>query len=74
MSVFDLKTGECGVITDVGVNGAAGERLASLGVAVGAEVTCLSFSLFKGSVLISVGANRIGMRKSVANKIEVRPC
>lgn len=74
MSVFNLKTGECGVITDVCINGAAGDRLASLGVVVGAEVTCLSFSLFKGSVLISVGANRIGLRKAVANRIEVRAC
>lgn len=72
MSVFDLKKGEKGEILSVDVDGAAGERLASLGIVKGAVVTCLSFSLFKGSVLISVGANRIGLRKAVASRIEVR--
>ena len=74
MSVYDLKKGESGEITVVSVSGAAGERLASLGVVKGASVTCLDFSMFKGSVLISVGANRIGLRKAVANRIEVRVC
>lgn len=72
MSVYDLKKGESGEIVSVNVDGAAGERLASLGVVKGASLTCLDFSMFKGSVLISVGANRIGLRKVVASRIEVR--
>lgn len=72
MSVYDLKRGESGEITAVLVDGAAGERLSSLGVIKGASVTCLDFSMFKGSVLISVGANRIGLRKAIASRIEVR--
>lgn len=72
MSVYDLKVGESGQISAVDISGAAGERLASLGLVNGACVTCLSFSLFKGSVLIAVGANRVGLRKAVAQKIEVR--
>ncbi len=72
MSVYDLKKGESGEIVCVNVDGAAGERLASLGVVKGVQVTCLDFSMFKGSVLISVGANRIGLRKVVASRIEVR--
>ena len=66
-----MKIGESGEITAVLVDGAAGERLASLGVVKGAEVTCLSFSMFKGSVLIAVGGNRIALRKSIASRIEV---
>ena len=72
MSVYQLKKGESGKITAVSIDGAAGERLASLGVVKGAEVTCLSFSMFKGSVLIAVGGNRIGVRKGIASRIEVR--
>lgn len=71
MNIYDLKKGESGEITAMSVDGAAGERLAALGVIKGAEVTCLSFSLFKGSVLIAVGGNRIALRKSIACRIEV---
>lgn len=71
MSVFNLKRGESGKIKSVGVSGAAGERLRSLGVEAGARVTVLSFSLFNGSVLIAVGYNRIAVRRSVAERIEV---
>lgn len=72
MSVYNLKKGESGEITAVSVSGAAGERLSALGVVKGAEVTCLSYSLFKGSVLIAVGGNRIALRKCIAEQIEVR--
>ena len=74
MSVYDLKKGESGEIISVDVQGAAGERLASLGVVKGAAVVCLDFSMFKCSGLISVGANRIGLRKAIASKIGVRKC
>lgn len=72
MSVYNLKKGESGEITAVAIDGAAGERLAALGVVKGAEVTCLSYSLFKGSVLIAIGGNRIALRKSIASRIEVK--
>ena len=72
MSVYNLKIGESGKISAVGIDGAAGERLAALGVVKGAEVTCLGFSFFKGSVLIAVGGNRIALRKSMASRIEVQ--
>ena len=74
MSVYDLKKGESGEIVSVDVDGAAGERLASLGVVKGVIIVCLDFSLFRGSVLISVDANRIGLRKAIASKIQVRKC
>ena len=74
MSVYDLKKGESGEIVSVDVDGAAGERLASLGVVKGVIIVCLDFSLFRGSVLISVGANRIGLRKAIASKIGLRKC
>ncbi len=71
MSVFDLKKGESGTVTTVAVDGAAGERLASLGVRKGQKVTAVAFSLFKGSVLITIGYNRLAIRKSVAQRIGV---
>lgn len=71
MSIFDLKKGEEAKITAVSVGGAAGERLQSLGISAGQSVKVIAFSLFSGSVLISAGYNRIALRKSVAQKIEV---
>ncbi|MDE7087167.1 MAG: ferrous iron transport protein A [Clostridia bacterium] len=71
MSVFDLKKGDTAKIVTVAVDGAAGERLASLGVKRGQAITVVAFSLFRGSVLITIGYNRLAVRKSVAQKIEV---
>ena len=66
MKVFDLKMGETGVVT-----GGVRERLSSLGIRVGERVEVISFSLLKSSVLISCSAVRVGLRKSIAKKIEV---
>lgn len=74
MSVFDLKMGESATVISVAVDGAAGERLLSLGVKSGQTVTAVAFSLFKGSVLITVGYNRLAIRRSVAQRIEVEAC
>lgn len=71
MSVFDLKKGESAKVVSIAVDGAAGERLNSLGIKSGALVTAAAFSLFSGSVLILVGYNRVALRKSVAQRIEV---
>lgn len=69
-----MKMGESGVVKSVAVDGAAGERLASLGVKKGQKVTAVAFSLFRGSVLITIGYNRLAVRKSVAKRIEVGKC
>ena len=69
-----MKKGESAVVKTVEVDGAAGERLASLGVKKGQKVTAVAFSLFKGSVLITIGYNRLAIRKSVASRIEVEKC
>ncbi len=74
MSVYELKTGEKGKILSVMAEGAAGTRLSSLGIVKGKEVTVLSFSLFKSSILIECGAVRLGLRKAVALLIEVEKC
>ena len=74
MSVFDLSKGESGIIKSCNVSGSAATRLNSLGITVGKRVTVLSFSLFKGSVLISCGAVRLGIRASLAKSIEVEKC
>ncbi len=56
----------------VDVDGAAGERLLSLGIKAGARVTALAFSVFSGGVLIGVGYNRVALRKTTAQKITVK--
>lgn len=74
MGVFSLKKGQSGVIKLVAVDGTAGQRLKSLGVVKGAVVTVIGYCLFNSSVLILCGYNRIALRKSVAEKIEVELC
>lgn len=74
MGVFDLKKGESAKIVKMGVSGSAAARLASLGINEGKRITVLSFSLFKTSVLIGSGYVRLGLRKSVAQSIEVLKC
>jgi len=74
MSVFGLKKGQSAKIIAVNADGAAGERLKSLGFSKGAIVTVSAFSIFNGSVLVICGYNRVGIRKSIAERIEVEPC
>ena len=74
MSVFDLSKGDSGVIKSCNLTGSTLARLVSLGITAGKKVTVLSFSLFKGSVLIGCGAVRLGLRASVARNIEVEKC
>lgn len=69
-----MKKGESGKVLSVKVDGAAGERLNSLGIKAGATVKAVAFSLFSGSVLITAGFNRVALRKSVAERIEVEKC
>ncbi|MDE6104683.1 MAG: ferrous iron transport protein A [Clostridia bacterium] len=72
--IYALKQSECGKITKIDVTGNAAVRLSSLGITVGKKITVLSFSLFKSSVLIGCGAVRLGLRKSLAVRIEVEKC
>lgn len=74
MGVYGIKKGSSAKIVAVCVDGAAGERLRSLGFVKGATVTVVAFSLFNGSVLLLCGYNRVALRKSVAERIEVEPC
>lgn len=73
MGVYSLKRGQSGKILSVAVGGAAEERLKALGVVAGATVKNLGFSLFSGGVLLAVGGVRVGVRRSVAERIEVAP-
>ena len=74
MGVFILKKFQSANITMVAVDGAAGQRLRSLGVVKGAKITVIGYSLFNSSVLILCGYNRIALRKSVAERIGVEAC
>lgn len=74
MSVFDLSVGDSAEIMGSNLSGSAAARLSSLGIVAGKKITVLSFSLFKSSVLISCGAVRLGLRKSLAVNIEVEKC
>lgn len=71
MTVYDLKAGETAKIIKINAKGGAAERLNSLGVVCGKRVTALAFSLFKSSVLIGCGTVRVGLRKSLAELLEV---
>lgn len=72
MTVFDLKKGEVAKIEKINIEGGARARLSSLGIKEGEEVEVLSYSLFRSSVLLAVGAVRVGIRKSLASKIFVK--
>lgn len=74
MSVFDLSKGQSAIIKSCALSGSSLARLNSLGITAGKKVTVLSFSLFKGSVLIGCGAVRLGIRASLAKLIEVEKC
>lgn len=71
MTVFNLKKGEEAKITAIKLEGGAAARLAALGLKKGTRVRILSFSLFKSAVLISFGAVRVGVRRRLAESIEV---
>lgn len=71
MTVFDLKKGEKARVTNINLQGGAAARLTALGLKIDTWVQILGFSLFKSAVLISFGAVRIGIRKSIANSIQV---
>ena len=74
MSVFDLKAGDRAVIKKINISGVAGQRLSSLGITAGKRISVLAFSLFKSGVLINCGAVRLGIRKALAENIEVEQC
>lgn len=71
MTVFDLKKGDEAKVTAIKLEGSAAARLTSLGLKIGTRVQILSFSLFKSAVLIAFGAVRVGVRKHLAERIEV---
>lgn len=72
MTVFDLRKGENARVTKINISGSAAARLAALGLKTGTCVQILSFSLFKSAVLLSFGAVRLGMRRPLAEKVEVK--
>jgi Fe2+ transport system protein FeoA len=74
MGVFDLKAGECGVVTKINLEGSSLARLNSLGIKEGARVQVVGFSLFNTSVLFTCGYVRLAARKAVAQKILVKKC
>lgn len=71
MTVFDLKKGEQAKVTAIKLEGGAAARLTALGLKIGTRVQILSFSLFKSAVLVAFGAVRVGVRKRLAEQIEV---
>lgn len=71
MTVFDLKKGEKAKVTAIKLESGGAARLNALGLKIGTCIQVLSFSLFKSAVLISFGAVRVGLRKSLANAIQV---
>ena len=71
MNAWQLERGRCAVIKDVRLSGSAAARLHSLGFVRGQKVTAAGRSLLDGSVLLTCGAVRLAVRRSVAEGIEV---
>ena len=71
MRVFDLNMGDIATISRIDLSGSARDRLYALGIKEGEKIEVISFSLLKSSVLISCNAVRVGLRKALAQKIEV---
>lgn len=66
-----MKPGQCARILSVKTEGGLSARLNSLGIREGETVECIAFSTFKSSVLISCAAVRVGLRRSIAKRIEI---
>lgn len=71
MTVFDLKKGDTAIVKKVNIEGSAAARLAALGLKNDTCIKILSFSLFKSAALLNFGAVRLGIRRPMAEKIEV---
>ena len=71
MTVYNLKKGESAKVVAIKLDSGAAARLNALGLKMGTCIQVLSFSLFKSAVLLSFGAVRVGLRKSLANAIQV---
>lgn len=74
MTISDMKKGQSAKILSINVDGAARERLKSLGFCKGKRVMAAAFSFLNGSILLLCGYNRVAIRRSVAAKIEVELC
>lgn len=74
MSAFDLQQGQSARVVSVNIDGAARERLKSLGVIKGAKITLIAFSFFDYGALFVCGYIKVALRKSVAERIEVALC
>ena len=71
MTAFNLGAGKSAKIINVTAVGSAAERLAALGFTRGRVITVLGYSILSSSVLLSCGAVRLAVRRSLADKIEV---
>ncbi len=74
MTAFNLKPGESAQVVSVSAYGSLAARLGALGIRNGSIVTAVGFSLFRGAILLVSGGARVGLRKSLAERIEVQPC
>lgn len=72
LNLYGLKKGDRATVVSVGAKGGAEARLHALGIVSGAEIEVLAYSLFRSSVLISCASVRVGMRRTLAEKIAVR--
>ena len=71
MTAFNLGAGKSAKIINITSGGSAAERLAALGFTRGRVITVLGYSILHSSVLLSCGAVRLAVRRSLADKIEV---
>ena len=66
-----LRAGESAKIAEIAAPDDVRERLKMLNVRPGAEVTLVKAVFFRSTFLLNAGGVRLGLRKSLAEKISV---
>ncbi|MEA3455776.1 MAG: FeoA family protein [Campylobacterota bacterium] len=72
MQLNRLKKGETGEIIRIDADKALRDRLNSLGIMKGEQVTVKELSLAKQTIEISVGSTLVVLRANEAEKIEIK--
>ncbi len=71
MNLSQVQQGEYAVVIRVHTQERIKERLKMLNVYENAKIKVVGRSLFKSSLLLEVGGIRLGLRRELAEKIEV---
>ncbi len=71
-SLNNLKPGETAVISKVNADNSLFHRLAALGFRAGKEIELIRCASFNGPLQVRIGSTDIILRRSEANRIQVK--